>query len=104
MVFVFDIDGTVLESMINDDRYRVTGYNVKIMLMINDLYKKGHTIIFQTARHWDKFERTKEQLGEFKYHTLVMGNIPADYYINDKGITPQGFIELYEAKLKKEEN
>jgi hypothetical protein len=98
--FVFDLDDTIWDSLFHSEAgsYEIRGYYINMMTAINNLYAQGNIIIFQTARHWDKFEQTKKQLEGFKYHTLVMGNIPADYYVNDKSLTPEGFIELYEAK------
>lgn len=106
MVFVFDIDETIWDSVIDiEGDYKITNYYESMIEAILDLYEKGHIIILQTARHWDKFKQTKEELcvSGVKYHSLVMGNVPADYYINDKGITPYGFLELYKAHFKKEE-
>lgn len=102
MIFVFDIDGTILYSKFDGKNYYDIVTRPGMLIAINNLYDQGHTIILQTARHWDKFEQTKKQLQGFKYHNLIMGNIPADYYINDRGFTPDGFINLYEANLKKE--
>lgn len=107
MIFVFDLDKTLWESdlvgnfgSLGKMVYEIKGYKVDIMMAINDLYDKGHTIIMQTARHWDKYNETVQQLEGFKYHTLVMGNIPADMYVNDKGETPEGFLKFYEANFK----
>ena len=110
-VIVFDIDGTLFDSVFERSRpeapegkYTVTGYNVKMMEAVNDLYYQGYRIIMQTARHWDKYQQTIIQLQGFKYHSLVMGNIPADIYVNDKGMSPDGFIKFYEANLRREVN
>ena len=102
MVFVFDIDGTLLNSeyIKEEERYALKGIKINMLEIVNKLYEQGHTIILQTARHWDKFQATKQMVEGFHYHSLVMGNIPADYYINDKNLTPEGFIDLFETILK----
>lgn len=97
MVFVFDIDQTILDSEYKNSEYIIKGFDFNMLIAINNLYSQGHTIIMQTARHWDKFELTQKQLEGCSYHSLVMGNIPADYYINDKNLTPETFIDLYKS-------
>jgi hydroxymethylpyrimidine pyrophosphatase-like HAD family hydrolase len=95
MTYVFDIDQTILQSDFYGENYTVLKWNKQLIKIINKLYKEGNTIIIQTARHWDKYQQTVDQLKRVKYHSLVMGNIPADYYINDKGLSPEDFITLY---------
>ena len=106
MKFVFDIDNTIFGSTYNDGKYNVTHGYKSIIKKINKLYGSGHTIIIQTGRHWNHLEDTIKQLNDckIKYHTLVMGNIPADYYINDKGITPEYFDKNFKELLKNENN
>ncbi len=110
LTFVIDLDGTLWDSeFVQDDEtkghYVVTRYKINIIKIVNNLFNQGHFIILQTARHWDKFQETIDQLkeGGVFYSTLMMGNVPANYYINDKNITLQGFIYLYETKFKKGE-
>ncbi len=104
MVFVFDIDNTILDSIYckEEDTYKNTRYNVEVIKRINELYRRRHLIILQTGRHWDKYGLTVEQLkeGGVLYSTLVMGNVPADFYINDKNLSPNGFIKYFETILK----
>ena len=106
MRIVFDIDGTLWESVYYraENKYGIERYDMEMIKRVNKLYSEGHVIILQTARHWDKYIHTKEQLkaGGILYHELVMGNIPADYYVNDKGLTPNGFIKAFEQILVKE--
>jgi hydroxymethylpyrimidine pyrophosphatase-like HAD family hydrolase len=104
MVFVFDIDKTLFDSVYcrEEDTYTDIQYNFEVIKRVNELYRRGHLIILQTGRHWDKCELTIQQLkeGGILYTTLVMGNIPADFYINDKNLSPNGFIKYFETILK----
>lgn len=95
--YAVDIDQTILFTELKGNKYTVNAKNLELIRIINELYLSGNTIIIQTARHWDKFEDTINQLknNSVLFHSLVMGNIPADYYINDKGILPEDFINKY---------
>ena len=99
MRYCFDIDDTLLFTELQKDgSYFVSSHNYELIEKVNYLFDRGHLIIIQTARHWDKLEQTLEHLKEYsiKYHTLVMGNVTADVYINDKGVDPLNFLqEIY---------
>ena len=104
MVYVFDIDGTICTSL-NSEYEKATPLRSRIK-KVNDLYDKGHSIIFQTARgmgrsgnsqayaHKAFYEFTKKQLDSWgvKYHSLFLGKPAADYYIDDKGIKDGDFF------------
>jgi hypothetical protein len=101
MTLVFDIDGTVMETkLLSDGRYKLLSYDREMIAGINTLFDKGHTIIIQTARHWNKFQMTRVQLSRIgiKYHSLVMGKPVADFYIDDKGLNPEEFMKLFNIK------
>jgi len=95
MTFVVDIDNTILYSCLNDGEYKVTGQNEKLIKRLNALYE-NNTIIMFTGRHWNHLQLTLSQLTEagIKYHSLVLGKPVGDYYIDDKGILPEKFLEL----------
>jgi hydroxymethylpyrimidine pyrophosphatase-like HAD family hydrolase len=98
MKLVIDIDDTIWDSELQKDgTYIINKINTKIRKIISNLIRKGVIVIFYTARHWDKLEMTMEQLKQFnfEYTTLVMGKPTADYYIDDKNITPDEFIKLF---------
>ena len=95
MKFCVDIDDTLLFSELQEDgTYFISSPNYELIEKTNKLYEEEHLIIVQTARHWDKLKETMLQLKEYniKYHTLVMGNVTADVYINDKGVDPSNFL------------
>lgn len=93
MRYVFDIDNTILFT---DKSYNIQSVNKKLIKKINALYKKGHTIIIWTGRHWDKLQLTVEQLetSGLNYTTLLMAKPAADFYIDDKSMKPEEFNEL----------
>ena len=97
--YCIDIDDTILYSEFDPDseyQYKLIGKNNKLIKKINELYDNGDIIIIQTGRHWGHLETTKEQLAivGVKYHTLTLGKPYADYYIDDKGITPEDFLDF----------
>lgn len=94
MRFSIDIDQTILYTDIN---YNILEVNKKLIDLINKLYDEGNEIIVETGRHWDKLKMTIEQLKDIKYTTLVMGRTPCDYYVNDKSITPEEFLNVYKS-------
>lgn len=93
--FVVDIDDTIIYSLLENGTYKILGFNYKIIKKLNGLYDKGHNIILQTGRHWNHLRLTIQQLTKagIKYHSLVLGKPVGDFYIDDKGITPEKFLE-----------
>ena len=93
MRFSIDIDQTIIYT---DSNYSILGFNKKLIDLINKLYENGHDIIIMTGRHWDKLNLTEHQLKEcgIKYNTLVMGIPSCDYYVNDRGILPEEFLNV----------
>jgi CMP-N,N'-diacetyllegionaminic acid synthase len=95
--FVFDIDNTIIFSEVNGNGfYIMRGANVELLQKINQLYDQGHQIILHTARHWNHLKITQQQLEriQLKYHVLVMGKPVADFYIDDKAVRPDEFINM----------
>ncbi len=99
MIFCFDIDGTLLQTRLDNGKgYVVQWAKIEIIALLNKLYNEGHTIIIQTGRHWKWLQQTKQQLEDhgIQYHTLIMGNVVADVYINDRAVKPDEFITIME--------
>tara|TARA_E500000331_G_C17248009_1_gene709878 strand:- start:2082 stop:2408 length:327 start_codon:yes stop_codon:yes gene_type:complete len=104
MTYVFDIDGTICTKTDGDysDALPIQDRIDKI----NQLYKEGHKIIFQTARGMGRtnnspnlaynffYELTKKQLQEWgvNHHSLFLGKPAGDFYIDDKGINDEDFF------------
>ena len=105
MTFVFDIDGTICSK--TDGNYGFAVPYMKRIKKINQLYKEGHTIIFQTARGMGRsnnsvsfakkefYKMTKNQLESWgvKFHALFLGKPAGDVYVDDKGIGDDEFFK-----------
>ena len=104
MVYVIDIDGTICSKNVEYSKSEPHVHRIK---QINQLYEKGHTIIYMTARGMGRhknnpllavhefFSFTEQQLKAWgaKYHQLILGKPAADYYIDDKGIEADEFFK-----------
>ena len=104
--YVIDIDGTICDWEPGRD-YTLSQPFADRIKAINDLYDKGHTIKYFTARgmgrYGGKVERaiesfyaiTESQLDRWgcKYHELILGKPAGDYYIDDKGIDANEFFK-----------
>ena len=106
MIYVFDIDNTMCETVNSDYKNSIP---IKERIdSINELYENGHTIIFNTARGMGRtrdnillvyemfFEMTKNQLDSWgvKYDKLFMGKPSGDIYVDDKGIKDDRFFKI----------
>jgi len=95
MKFLFDIDDTILFSKIDrKGNYSLKSSNEELINKINSLFRKGHTIIIETGRHWNHFEITRKQLHDAGvcYDTLICGKPPC-YIIDDKALRPNEFLK-----------
>lgn len=105
MNYVIDIDGTICNSE-NGDYINAVPIFDRIE-KINKLYEEGNTIKYFTARGmgrykdssklaWKNFhEMTRNQLDSWgcKYHTIILGKVSGDVYIDDKGINADDFFK-----------
>ena len=101
-----DVDGTICTQLNNkdfDDKpidyEAVEPLNDRIRI-INELYDKGHTIVYWTARGCksgiDHTELTKDQLLQWgaKHHRLEVGTKPHfDMYICDKSYNAESWFQ-----------
>jgi len=104
MIYVFDIDGTICTK--TDGNYTKAKPLQDRIAIVNKLYEKGNTIIFQTARGMGRsdnnsgyanrvfYEMTRKQLLDWgvRFHDLFLGKPSGDYYIDDKGIRDEDFF------------
>jgi histidinol phosphatase-like enzyme len=97
MIYCFDLDGTLCETMDGDYENSKPIYNR--IEKVNNLYKEGHYIIIETARGSvtgvNYFDLTKKQLDSWGliYNELRTGvKKYADFYIDDKGISDIDFF------------
>lgn len=99
--FVVDIDG-VIATKVNDLNYTEAMPIRENINFFNYLHDKGHKIIYFTARgyesgiDWKRFTESQLMIWGVKYSKLFFNKPSADYYIDDKFITPE--------ELKKEFN
>lgn len=106
MNFVFDIDETI--SRWNEDRdYLNFVPDLAMIDKINALYNQGHYITLHTARGMRSMNRDliriiselRPPLVEWlkkngvNYNELIMGKPYGDYYIDDKNISIDQFLE-----------
>ena len=103
--YIFDIDGTICDSDGGD--YSTSTPKEKRIEKINQLYKDGNTIIFQTARgmgrhdnnselaNKDFYDMTLNQLVKWgvNYHNLFLGKPAGDIYVDDKGVNDYDFFK-----------
>jgi hypothetical protein len=97
MIYCFDLDGTLCETI--DGDYEKSKPFIERIKFVNKLYNNGDYIIIETARGSvsgiDWFHLTKKQLEEWgvKYSSLRTGvKIYADFYIDDKAISDFDFF------------
>lgn len=90
MIYCFDLDGTICTN--TEGNYDSAKPYIPIIKRINNLYRKGNSILIYSARGSttgiDWIEKTKKQLDRWgvKYHSLFFGKPNADLFIDDKGI------------------
>ena len=98
MIIYVDIDDTI--CYLEEDRNYATAKPIyERIAKINDLYNKGNTIIYWTARGTvtgvDHRELTENQLAKWlvKYNELKLGKPAYDLFIDDKNINSEKFFE-----------
>ncbi len=112
MIYCFDLDGTICIQT-TSSKYHEAAPIPEMVKKINKLFDDGNTIKIFTARggttalDWEKF--TESQLSDWgvKYHELIMGKPSADFYIDDKSMSPGEFIlgkdyDLWDLRKRKE--
>ena len=92
MVYSIDIDNTICTD--TNGQYHFARPMRDRIEKVNRLFDEGHTIILETGRHWNNLPMTVQQLHTWgvKYHTLVMGKVPADIKVDDKAIDDVSFF------------
>ena len=107
MRYNVDIDGTICIPGEGEGRYTEAVPIPERIAKINDLYIKGHQIIYHTARGMGTFDNDREKAKEKYYdftlkqlcswgclfHDLFLGKPSADYYIDDTGVNSDDFFK-----------
>ena len=97
MLIYVDIDETICTGSVGTD-YATAQPVADRISKINDLFDKGHTIVYWTARgtrtgkNW--YRLTEEQLKDWgaKHDELRMGKPAYDLFIDDKNISSEKFF------------
>lgn len=104
MKIYVDIDNTICKTKGRD--YRTAIPLIKNIAIINKLYKKGHTIVYWTARGSIIKDKDVKELTEFQleswgclYHELKMGKEPYDMLIDDRAINAEDFFTTVNKEL-----
>jgi capsule biosynthesis phosphatase len=109
--YVIDVDGTICEELGESYTYMTVPAKVDLIKKINELYDAGSKITLFTARGMRTFSGDIEKINGsvrpilvdwlqrngVKYTELVMGKPwhPNVYYIDDRNLTPQEFLEKH---------
>ena len=106
--YIVDIDGTICQHPKgNRNKYRDAVPLRERIAEINDLYIKGHTIIYFTARgmgrHNNDRQKAYDEFYDFTlkqlcswgcmFNDLWLGKPSGDFYIDDKGINSNDFFK-----------
>ena len=105
MVIYIDIDETICTKSedLNYENAKPIKQNIS---KANDLYNKGHHIVYWTARGTvtgrDWTEVTKRQFKEWgvKYHELKFGKPAYDIFIDDKNLNSENWINKIDNFIK----
>ena len=102
---VVDIDDTICYTENRNFAYSVP--NTDVINKINELYDKGWQIILYTARGAKSCNTLEERIHKYKdltqhwldknnvkYTELVFGKMNADYYVDDKNMSIEEFINF----------
>jgi uncharacterized HAD superfamily protein len=83
-----DLDGTLTTETNgwDDESCLHATPNQKMIDVVNQAWRDGHTIIIYTARRWSRREATIYwlQKNDVKYHTIEMQKLNFDVLIDDK--------------------
>lgn len=101
--YVIDIDGVIADKkewshQDSRKRYRKMIMDIKpiqkTINKINELYDKKNIIILHTSRLWLDYEVTVKWLKKYgvKYNTLVMAKPLGHYYVDDKNMLVEDFL------------
>lgn len=103
--FVIDIDDTICFTTNRD--FENSKPNSQVIDKINELYNKGWNIVLYTARGAKSCKTLEEKELKYrdvterwlknnnvKYNELVFGKMNADYYVDDKNMSIEEFINF----------
>lgn len=110
-IIVMDLDGTIcfpnLDKRNTQERYGEAKPNYPVIEKMNSLSEKGYDFVILTARrmvtHQGDIEKIIEDVGEITENWLQAHKVPykyiqwgkpyAMYYVDDKALLPEEFVE-----------
>lgn len=98
MIIYIDIDNTICKIGSNSD-YSTAEPIIPAINKANELYDKGHTIIYWTARgtmtgiDWSEVTETQFKVWGVKHHELKFGKPVYDLFIDDKNMNAYNWWE-----------
>jgi uncharacterized HAD superfamily protein len=95
-IYAVDIDGTITKSNAWTDKQVISAKpNQKLIDKINALYEKRNVIILYTCRGDSVIPATRYWLKKHrvKYHSLNNNKLWADFYVDDKAVSPDNFTK-----------
>jgi len=98
---VCDIDGVIAQKT-PENRYELASPLTNNVSILQKLHEQGHAIVLHTARGYvtgiDWTDITKSQMNQWgvPYERLVFGKPNADFYIDDKLISLQKLISIFQ--------
>jgi len=107
LTYVFDLDGTICTQG-RTGTYHLMQPISKMVEKVNSLYMAGHRIIIFTARGMVTCKGNVDQIWKdygpmtldwldrngVLFHELKFGKPAADFYVDDKGVNADDFINL----------
>ena len=94
-IIAVDCDGTLTTSIAwTEEEMRNAISRTEVIEKVNELYERNFVVI-HTARRHAFYEVTIDWLkrNNVRYHSIRMGKLPADLYIDDKCINVEDFID-----------
>ena len=96
-----DFDGTIVFTKEEDD-YSLDNAlpNYELLHVMRKAQEAGKRFIIYTSRHWDDYPIIEKWLKRHKvpFKFIICGKILVEHYIDDRGLSPQQFIDLWKDK------
>lgn len=105
MIIFIDIDDTICNTPYSNKNPKEKDYTkstpiAKNIKLANEMYEKGHTIIYWTARgtvtgkNWNNVTKNQFKKWKVKYHELKFGKPYYDLFIDDKNINTKDWKKI----------
>lgn len=109
---VLDLDNTLC-SQEHSDTYAFAAPRKEVILSVNQFHRQGGFVVIHTARGMETFggdvpliEKRYRVMTEnwlqnagVEYDQLIFGKPSGDYYVDDKGMSIEDFVDIYRPKV-----